>query len=67
MDIKTKLNLLADKYENAAFLEKDPSQFLYRYSDEADIEVASFIAALFSFGSRTQFIPKISLDRKSVV
>lgn len=60
---RTKLQSLADKYEVKTFVTADPSQFLYWYdnskSTTADIECAAFIAAMLSFGSRTQFIPKI--------
>lgn len=56
---KDKLINLADKYETKEFLESDPSQFLYYYSNPVDIELCAFIASLISFGSRKQFIPKI--------
>ncbi|MDD5811379.1 MAG: TIGR02757 family protein [Treponema sp.] len=56
---KEKLIRLADKYETKDFLKEDPSQFLYYYNTPQDIELCSFIAALLSFGSRKQFIPKI--------
>lgn len=54
-----KLKFLADKYETHDFIKNDPSQFLWWYTDKENAETASFIAALLSFGSRTQFIPKI--------
>ena len=60
--LKKLLVSLADKYETASFCNEDPSQFLRWYkksSAAADIETASFIAAMLAFGSRTQFIPKI--------
>jgi len=50
---------LAQKYEIATFTKEDPSQFIRWYSSPEDVEVASFIAAMLSFGSRKQFIPKI--------
>ena len=50
---------LAQKYEVATFTKEDPSQFIRWYSSPEDVEVASFIAAMLSFGSRKQFIPKI--------
>ena len=61
----SKLQMLADKYEVAAFCDEDPSQFLHWYEPSAgngtiaDVEAASFIAAMLAFGSRKQFIPKI--------
>ena len=54
-----RLKGLAEKYEAASFLNDDPSQFLRWYADARDAEVAAFIAAMLSFGSRSQFIPKI--------
>jgi len=53
------LRKLADKYENADFLQSDPSQFLRRYKRTTDAEVFAFTAAMLSFGNRKQFIPKI--------
>ena len=64
-ELKKKLVALADKYEVPSFTEADPSQFLRWYKPEegrgtvADVEVASFIAAMLAFGNRKQFIPKI--------
>ena len=64
-ELKIKLRGLADKYEVASFTEEDPSQFLRWYQPEAgwgsvaDVEAASFIAAMLAFGNRKQFIPKI--------
>lgn len=58
-EIKQKLRELADKYENSSFLESDPSQFLHWYKNQADVEIASFVAAMLSFGNRKLFIPKI--------
>ena len=55
-----RLVVLADKYEVASFCDEDPSQFLHWYKKgKANIEVASFIAAMLAFGNRKQFIPKI--------
>ena len=64
-ELKVKLRELAVRYEVASFTEEDPSQFLRWYRPEegrgtvADVEAASFIAAMLAFGSRKQFIPKI--------
>ena len=64
-DLKKKLQKLADKYEVSSFCDEDPSQFLRWYQPEkgrgslADVEAASFIAAMLAFGNRKQFIPKI--------
>lgn len=58
-EIKRKLKSLAEKYENSSFLNSDPSQFLRWYKNQADVEIAAFVAAMLSFGNRKQFIPKI--------
>lgn len=62
-ELKLKLQTLADKYETSSFCNEDPSQFLrwYPVSKTADVECASFIAAMIAFGNRKQFIPKIRL------
>lgn len=63
--LKVKLRCLADCYEVSSFCDEDPSQFLRWYQPVAgrgtvaDVEVASFIAAMLAFGNRKQFIPKI--------
>ena len=64
-ELAAKLRTLADKYEVASFCDEDPSQFLRWYNPAAgrgtiaDVEAASFIAAMLAFGNRKQFIPKI--------
>lgn len=61
-ETKSLLIKLADKIEIASFCAQDPSQFLRWYNletNKSDVEYASFIAAMLSFGSRSQFIPKI--------
>lgn len=59
--LKIQLKKLAERYEDSSFLDEDPSQFLRWYSDKKNAEIASFIAAMLSFGNRKQFIPKIRL------
>ena len=64
-ELAAHLRELADKYEVASFCDEDPSQFLRWYDPAsgrgtiADVEVASFIAAMLAFGNRKQFIPKV--------
>lgn len=65
LELQDKLRTLADKYECTSFCDDDPSQFLQHYKNVsgavvADAEAASFLAAMLSFGSRSQFIPKIN-------
>lgn len=58
-ELKNTLHRLAEKYETTSFMDADPSQFTRWYSRQEDVEAACFIAAMLSFGSRSQFIPKI--------
>lgn len=60
-----KLLLLADKYETKDFIANDPSRFLWWYKDKQQAETAAFIASALSFGSRSQFIPKIETIMKT--
>ncbi|MDY2839451.1 MAG: TIGR02757 family protein [Treponema sp.] len=57
--LKNKLIELAKKYEVHSFIDADPSQFIYWYKNPEEIELACFVSAMLSFGSRKQFIPKI--------
>ena len=50
------LKTLADKYETKEFLLKDPSQFMHRYSDPIEQEIAAFLAANMAFGRREQIL-----------
>ena len=55
-----RLRVLADKYEKASFMDADPSQFLRRYSQPRDQELAAFVVSQLSFGQREQFIAKLN-------
>jgi uncharacterized protein (TIGR02757 family) len=57
--IKYQLMKMADKYETAAFLKDDPSQFMHRYSTNSDIEVVALIAASLALGWREQILSKV--------
>ena len=60
MITKNELDKLVKMYEVPSFTLNDPSQFLKRFNDNKDNEIASFIAALFSFGKREAFIEKLN-------
>ncbi len=60
-DLKKKLKMLADKYEVPAFIEKDPSQFMHRFSDVRNQEIAAFISANLAFGNRKQILQHIEI------
>lgn len=57
--MKNKLDNLVKKYETKDFINSDPIQFPHRYKAKNDIELASFISALFAFGKREMFIKKL--------
>lgn len=59
MITKTFLDELVEKYETRDFIKADPIQFPHIYSNKKDIEIAGFIASLFAYGSRKQFIEKL--------
>ena len=57
----------ADRYETAKFLEGDPSWFMHQVEGDGNREATAFMASCLSFGSRTQFLPRIQwlLDKAS--
>ncbi|MCR5752426.1 MAG: TIGR02757 family protein [Kiritimatiellae bacterium] len=61
MDEKTKrlLAKYAERYETAAFLQGDPSWFMHQVEGDGNREATAFVAAALSFGSRSQFMPRI--------
>ncbi len=61
MDPKLKALLvsLADEYETADFLAGDPSQFMHKVKGAKNQEATAFVASCLSFGSRSQFLPKV--------
>ena len=60
MITKTELDNLVEKYENADFIKEDPVQFIHRYKNKNDIELAGFIASLFAYGNRKMFIKTLN-------
>lgn len=61
------LHSLAEKYETHDFLKDDPSYFMHQVIGKENQETMAFIAACLSYGSRTQFFPKIQfiLDKSN--
>ncbi len=51
----------AARYETADFLQGDPSWFMHQVEGDGNREVTAFIASALSFGSRPQFMGKVSL------
>jgi len=58
--IREVLEKLYKRYNRRELINPDPLQFLYRYSDPADIEITAFLASALAYG-RVQQIEK-SLD-----
>jgi len=52
--LKNILEGLYRKYNHKKFIPPDPLQFVYRYKDKADMEIAGFLAALFAYGAVEQ-------------
>ena len=59
------LCIYAQQYETKAFLDGDPSCFMHQVKGSYNQETTAFVASSLSYGSRAQFLPKISwmLDR----
>ncbi|MCD7879811.1 MAG: TIGR02757 family protein [Candidatus Gastranaerophilales bacterium] len=58
--IKTLLENYVKQYETKDFIKNDPVQFIHKFKNKDDIEIAGFIASLFSYGSREVFIKKLN-------
>ncbi|MBN1796688.1 MAG: TIGR02757 family protein [Sedimentisphaerales bacterium] len=48
--MKEVLEKLYDKYNRFELIKPDPLQFVYRYSEKRDMEIAGFLAALLAYG-----------------
>ncbi len=59
-EIKEELFLRAKLYETKNFLHGDPSWFMHQVKEDKNQEVMAFIASTLSYGSREQFMKKIS-------
>lgn len=51
----------AARYETEKFIDGDPSWFMHQVEDPLDRETIAFVAAALSYGSRSQFMPKIEM------
>ncbi len=60
MITKSELDKLVEKYETKEFIKDDPIQFIHRFSDKKEAELAGFIASLFAYGNRKMFISKLN-------
>jgi len=64
-EIAELLRNYAQRYETKDFLNGDPSWFMHQVYGDINRETTAFVASALSYGSRAQFLPKISwmLDR----
>ena len=53
------LRAYAEKYETPEFICGDPSWFMHQVEGPANQETTAFVASCLSYGSRSQFMPKI--------
>ena len=62
IDLKLKelLDKYVEEYETPDFIPADPVQFVHRFEDKKDIEIAGFIASMFAYGKREAFIEKLN-------
>ena len=58
--LKTQLDEYVIKYETKDFIKDDPVQFIHRFNNKDDIEIAGFIASMFAYGKREVFISKLN-------
>lgn len=59
-ELRKKLHGWALQYEKNDFLLEDPSQFMHRFREARDIEIAGFFAAVLAFGRRSCILGKVS-------
>ena len=61
IQIRVILERLYARYNRSRFIKTDPLQFVYQYSNRADMEIAGFLAAELAYG-RVQQIEKSLVD-----
>jgi uncharacterized protein (TIGR02757 family) len=61
LSLQDALDALYRRYNRCELIKPDPLQFVYRYSDPADMEIAGFLAAVLAYGRVAQI--EKSLDR----
>ena len=59
--LKTRLDGLYDKYNHREFVHPDPLEFLYRYDDMKDREIAGLIASSLAYGRVAQILKSVNL------
>lgn len=59
-ELKTELDNYIKEYETEDFIKNDPVQFVHKFRNQQDIEIAGFIASCFAYGKREVFISKLN-------
>lgn len=58
--LKMQLDKYVEQYETEVFIKDDPVQFIHRFNNKEDAEIAGFIASMFAYGKREVFIEKVN-------
>lgn len=58
--VKILLNRKVNAYNHLSFIKTDPISLPHRFTEQPDIEIAGFFAAIFAWGNRTTIINKTS-------
>ena len=56
--LKDFLNRKTEEYNQPAFIKDDPVSIPHLFTQQADVEIAAFFAAVFAWGNRTIIIKK---------
>ena len=58
--LKSKLDNYVEQYETKDFIKDDPVQFVHKFKNKNDIEIAGFLASMFAYGKRDAFIERLN-------
>ena len=58
--LKKQLDKYILEYETCDFIKDDPVQFIHKFKNKKDAEIAGFIASMFAYGKREVFIKKLN-------
>lgn len=58
--LKKQLDKYIFEYETEDFIKDDPVQFIHKFKNKKDVEIAGFIASMFAYGKREVFIKKLN-------
>ena len=55
-NLKTKLDILVDRFNTSEFIKNDPVKFPRMFTDLRDIEVTAFLCSLLAWGNRKMIL-----------